>query len=136
MSGVTGGFAWHEPYARALTRARWLFAIAVAVLALYVTAFAALVALGIDLGEIGPWRAIDDAADAARPLGVAGVLLGAYLVVAVLVAVFGRRGTSTSTLRRLGVRRPTDSELDHASSFIDAFALARGIPSPRLAIVD
>src|SRR5947207_9449798 len=129
------GFAWIAPHARALRTARALFILTSALLALYVSAFAIIVLTCVRL-------AATDDDSISRPvrnlggLGIALVIVAGYALITAAIAVIGRGGLPRRVRRFTQARPPEPDEAVHAQQRLESFALARGVATPRLWIID
>ena len=133
---VPGEFAWWRPHDRASRRARILFVLAAGVLAAYLAAGAVILVVCLRAAEVGPWRQIESAADRLGPAGLTILAIAVHALVATAIAGLGWMGLSRTTRRLAGARPPVIDEGIHARAALETFALARGIPAPRVWIID
>lgn len=133
---VHGGFAWWDTRDRAWRRARALFALAAAVVAIYLAGGIALLGALLLAAGIGPWSSIDAWT---HDVGLLGLAIGTIFVVAAVgcaIACFAWRGLPRRTLRWSRARSPQPRDVRQVREGVAALALAYGMPPPRIWLID
>jgi hypothetical protein len=126
------GFAWLAPHDHAVGRARMLFALALAICALYVAAGLALLAVVLDAIEPGALTTDGGAVDAV----VLAVVVACALALGALGAWTAWRRLRTRRRRIVGGRLPDREQTARVRPFLESLAEPYGIAVPRLWIVD
>jgi Zn-dependent protease with chaperone function len=134
--GTAGHFAWWDTHNRAWRRARFLFGLAVVVVAVYVAGLLAIVVVVLRAAGVGPWARIDTWFDG-DPVLRSTIMGIAVLAFAVLViAAIGWRGLSNVTVRFSRARPPAPDEDQQLRGVVASCALAYGMSPPRVWVID
>jgi hypothetical protein len=136
LSVSPGRFSWWDTHDKAWRRARLLFVLAGLVVAIYAAGILVVVGASLRVAGVGPWHRIEAWVDDIGPVGVVFVVLVLLGVVALATMGIGWRGLPRTTLRLSRARPPDYDEERQVGAVVAAFALAYGMPSPRVWIVD
>src|SRR5262245_2092939 len=93
------GFSWWDRRHRVWRRALYLFALAAAVVGVYMAALIAVVVAVLRSAGVGPWHRIDSAVDDLGWLGLAVGLVALLVASGVAIGSVGWRGFPRVTLR-------------------------------------
>ena len=126
------GFAWWDTHDQTWRRARILFLLASAVVAVYVACLLLVLGASLRAAEVGSWDDLGDASAAAVVAGVIAVFAGSALV----LLVVGWRGFPRFTSKLARARRPTRSEAELVHSAVASFVPAYGIAPPTIRVID
>jgi Zn-dependent protease with chaperone function len=130
------GFAWWDVRDRAWRRARALFTLAAAVVAIYVAGgLAVLVGLLVAAG-VGPWSSLDAWAQDVGSLGLAIAALFLAACAGLAIACIVWRGMSRTMVRYSRARSPEPWEVLNVNEDVAALALAYGMSPPRIWLID
>jgi len=125
------GFAWWDTHHRAWRRARAWFVVAALVLTIYVVGL--VVALAVPFAvAFGIEPTLDDVGGAG---GLVATLLVLLLLTGAAIVAFGWRGTHAA-LRLARGRPPRGDEGRVPTAAVDAFAVAFGMRTPRVWVID
>src|SRR5262245_51490073 len=132
----SGGFAWWDVHSRAWRRARWLFVLAAAVVAVYAAGLVIVVGVVLRAAGIGPWTDIDAWFEDLGWLDLVGLGVRLCLVSAAAIILVGWRGLPRISLRYARARPPAGVEAHDVEAAAASLAVAYGIPTPRVWIIE
>ncbi len=128
-------FTWWDIHERVWRRARMLFVGSLLVVAIYAVGILAVLALPIaavvtGLDDVRQW--VGDRS----VLEIVGAAVVVMAAVVVAILTLARLGRSWATLRCSSARAPEPEEARRVATSVSAFALAFGMPAPRVWIID
>jgi Zn-dependent protease with chaperone function len=136
LSVSPGRFSWWDTHDETWRQARLLFVLAAGVVAFYAAGILVIVSATLSAAEIGPWQGADGWFD---DIGLLGVVLAVLVLVGVATLAImgiGWRGLPRTTVRLSRARPPGRNEEHEIGTAVASFALAYGMPTPRVWIID
>jgi hypothetical protein len=135
-SRPAGGFEWSGPHDRDRRTAELLLVAVATICAAYVATVVIAVVVAIHLGGLGPHHFVKAWERDLGPLGIAALGVAGVGALAAIIAVTASKSLAARVTRLAGARAPADGEAEHASTYIESFALGLGFPVPRVLVID
>ena len=116
-------FEWWDTHDRSWRRARWLFSSAAVVVALYVAGLASIVVVSLWAVLFGSAHDLEARLGDLGTVDIVVVACALLAVSTIAIVILGWRGLPRRVQRFARARPPRGSEVQHAQSIVDAFAL-------------